>query len=206
MHVDLRKQSHILFFIVFLPIISLGIGWFFAQIIPNAPFWVETISPLAAYGLLFAFFDKFAWHWPIFRWLGIVSCPDIRGRWLGEQISSATDKQNRHIKSRVILEVDQTFSSVHTETYYYKWRSSTTAAQFIAINSEPHLVIMFESEPKADYDGDSSAHRGVVKLTQRPDKTLVGTYFNANGNHGELKFHRIGYTLRRTFESTKSDK
>ena len=54
--IDLKKTGHILFFVVLLPAISFGIGWLFAELIPSAPFWVETLSPLAAYGILYGLF------------------------------------------------------------------------------------------------------------------------------------------------------
>lgn len=200
MTIDFHKQSHILFFVVFLPALSFGIGWLFAQAIPNAPFWVETVSPLAAYGLLFSFFDKVAWHWPVFRWLGIVTVPDVRGRWLGEQISSYKTEAGKHIKSRVILEIEQTFSHVKVDNYYAKWHSVINVAQFVDIQNTPTLLMLFDADPSATYDGSAAPHKGVTKLTQQSDSTLRGTYFNANGQHGELRFRRTRYTLHRTFD------
>lgn len=201
MSIDLRKTSHILFFVVCLPALSFGAGWVFSAVFPSLPFWVETLSPLGAYSLLYAFFDKTAWHWPVFRWLGIVVCPDVRGRWVGEQISSFKDDSGKHRKSRVVMEIEQTFSSIRVQTYYYRWRTAHSVAQFIEIQGCQTLIIMFEAEPKPEQDGNAKAHKGVARLTQRPDKKLVGTYFNAAGNHGELVFKRTRYTLHHTFES-----
>jgi hypothetical protein len=48
MRIDFTRTSHILFFVVFLPGLSFAIGWGFFQFLPELPFWVETISPLAA--------------------------------------------------------------------------------------------------------------------------------------------------------------
>jgi hypothetical protein len=199
MQIDLKKQSHVLFFIVFLPALSLGIGWLSSKLIQNPPFWVETISPLAAYAILFALFDKIVWHWPIFKWLGIVACPDVRGRWLGEQVSSVKGANGKHITSRVIMEVSQTFSGLHVEMFYHKWHSSISAAQFLLIQNTPTLITMFEAQPKADYDGDGVVHKGVARLTACPDGTLTGTYFNSSGNEGELNFRRTGYELCGSF-------
>lgn len=117
MGIDLKKTSHILFFIVFLPALSLSIGWLFAYAFPNLPFWVETISPLAAYGILYGLFDKHLWHWPLFHWLGIVAAPDVRGRWLGKQIPSFKDGSKNRI-SQVIMEVEQTFTDIKVTSYY----------------------------------------------------------------------------------------
>ncbi len=206
MGVDLHKTSHVLFFVVFLPAISFGIGWLFAQAVPGAPFWVETISPLAVYGLLFNFFDKVAWHWPMFRWFGIVGTPDVRGRWLGEQISSFRDENGKNRKSRVIMEVTQTFSYIEVQTYYQNWQSTHTAASCWPIDGKMAVVIMFESEPKAIYEGDARSHKGVIKLLEVTPGRLEGSYFNANGHYGELSFRRTRFKLHHTFESVGSNK
>lgn len=176
----------------------------FALFLPGVPFWIETISPLAAYGLLYGLFDKYAWYWPAFRWLGIVSAPDVRGRWLGEQYSSFKNKDNKRFTSRVIMEIEQTFASVNVTTYYKYWQTAHSISSFIKVGDDCTLFVMFETEPKLEYDGEATAHKGVMRLVQQPDKRLIGSYFNANGNHGEFQFKRTGYTLHRTFESVKS--
>lgn len=201
MGINLSKTSHVLFFVVFLPAISLGIGWTFAMVLPNVPFWIETISPLAAYGILYSWFEKHMWHWPLFRMLDIVSAPDVRGRWLGQQTSSFKNENGTLRKSRVIMEVQQTFSSIKVETFYKNWQTEHCIASFVEVESECVLFIMFETTPKVDYDGEATAHKGVMRLVQLPDKKLVGTYFNAAGRSGELSFKRTRYTLHRTFDS-----
>lgn len=204
MGIDLRKTSHVLFFIVFLPGVSFGAGWGFAQLFPDLPFWAEGLSPLAAYGLLYGFFERFAWHWPIFRWLGVVTMPDVRGRWLGEQISSYRDGNNKPRISRTVMEVKQTFSSIKATTYYKNWQTAHCVSSFIPVDGECVLFIMFESEPRPGYDGVVAPHKGVTRLLRQPDATLKGTYFNANGNHGELLFKRTSFVLHQTFDAVTS--
>jgi hypothetical protein len=201
MGIDLSKTSHIFFFIILLPTVSVGVGWVFAELFPNVPFWMETISPLAAYGILYSLFERHAWHLSLFRTLGVVTIPDVRGRWLGEQTSSYKDENGKHRKARVIMEIEQTFSSIKVETYYRNWRTEHCLASFINVGGECTLFIMFETTPKVDYDGDATAHKGVVRLIQLPDRRLSGTYFNAMGRHGELMFKRTRYTLHKTFDS-----
>ena len=201
MGIDLTKSSHILFFVVVLPAISLGLGYGFTLAFPAVPFWVETLSPLGAYGLLYNLFERYLWHWPIFRFVGIVATPDVRGRWLGEQISSFKDAQGKLRKSRVIMEVEQTFSTIKVDTYYKHWQTTHSLGSFIAVEGEYTLFILFETTPRTGYEGEASAHKGVMRLTQLPDKKLAGTYFNAEGRSGELSFKRTRFTLHRTFES-----
>lgn len=203
MGIDLKKTSHVIFFIVLLPVVSFGIGWLFAFLLPDVPFWVETLSPLAAYGVLYGFFEAHAWHWPLFRWLGIVTAPDVRGRWLGEQKSSFKDGNGKNRTSRVVMEIEQTFGSVKVVTYYKHWQTAHSISSFIKVGEDCTLFMMFETEPKLSYDGEATAHKGVTRLVQQPSGQLTGSYFNANGNHGELQFKRTGYTLHRTFDSVK---
>jgi hypothetical protein len=201
MGINLSKTSHVFFFIVFLPAVSFGVGWLFSLAFPNLPFWVEGLSPLAAFGLLYSWFEKYMWHWPIFRGLGVVAVPDVRGRWLGEQVSSFKNEDGSHRKSRVIMEVQQTFSSINIETFYKNWQTEHTISSFVDVDGTPVLFVMFETAPKVGYDGDATAHKGVIRLSSVPNARLVGTYFNANGASGELSFKRTHYTLHRTFES-----
>lgn len=205
MSIDFRRASHVWFFAAFLPVLSYGIGWEFVHLFPHLPFWVEGISPLTAYGLLFNFFDKAAWHWPIFRALGIVSVPDLRGRWLGKQISSYVGQNDEHLTSRVIMEVAQTFSGIQVDVYYRRWSSKTSATQFVQIDGIQTLLTMFDAERKVNYEEpDGNSLRGVSKLATMPDGTLQGTYFNAAGRHGELAFQRTGYKLAHTFDALDS--
>lgn len=72
------------------------------------------------------------------------------------------------------------------------------------VADECTLFVLFETEPKLSYDGDAVAHKGVMRLARQSNNRLVGTYFNAQGNHGELSFRRTHYTLYHTFEPIKS--
>jgi len=206
MGINLGKTSHILFFIVLLPAISFGAGWGFYTLFPTLPFWVESLSPLATYGILYNLFEKNLWRWPLFRMLGIVTTPDVRGRWLGEQTSSYKDPNGKNRKSRVIMEIQQTFSSIKVNTYYKNWQTEHCLSSFIDAAGDCTLFIMFETSPRIEYQGEATAHKGVVRLTQLPDGRLAGTYFNAMGRHGELAFKRTGFVLRKTFESIQGVK
>lgn len=202
MRIDFTRTSHILFFVAFLPGVSFGVGWLFFNFLPTLPFWVDTISPLAAYGLFYAFFERAAWHWPVFRWLGIVTAPDLRGRWIGEQRSSYRDTHGKNVTSRVVLEVHQTFSNITARTYYKRWRVAHCDGSFIELDGAAHLVLLFESEPNSHHDGNEPDSKGVVHLYFVPgERKLIGDYFNNNGNYGEVVFKHKSHVLRHAFES-----
>ena len=200
MNINLGKTSHILFFIVFLPAVSFGAGWAFATTFPRLPFWMEGISPLGAYAVLYSLFERYAWHWPIFRTLGIVEIPDLRGRWEGEQLSSFKSANGKPVRSHMVLEVEQTFSAVHTKAYYCRWTDAHSASCFLQIEGKLYLVIIFESEPGPRSIAPVSANKGVARLEYiAADKLIVGTYFNTLGNKGELELQRTSRALLHRF-------
>ncbi|HSX30905.1 MAG TPA: hypothetical protein VLE99_03240 [Candidatus Saccharimonadales bacterium] len=204
MKIDLTKSSHVFFFVVFLPALSFAVGQTFEKLFPNWPFWVEGLSPLGAYALFYAFFDKTAWHWPVFRWAGVVTAPDLRGRWVGEQLSSFKRANGKPTESHVVMEVEQTFSSVTTHTYYHRWSNTHTASEFMDIEGQQYLVVIFESEPGVRHNGTDGANKGVVRLCYRSDeKVIAGTYYNTSGNFGEMKLKRTSRKLFQQFDKPK---
>ncbi len=202
MRIDFTRTSHILFFVVMLPALSFVIGWGFFQLLPELPFWVETISPLAAYGMLYALFERHAWHWPVFKVLGITTAPDIRGRWIGTQQSSYRDKDGKNVTSHVVLEIEQTFTHISTSSYYKRWDTTHCDSSFIELKSKQHLVLLFEAEPNSNHDGDGTGTKGVTRLQYIPgEHKLIGTYFNDNGNYGEVTLSRGSHNLLHRFKA-----
>lgn len=201
MKVDLSKLSHLLFFVITLPAISIALGWYCAQLLPNAPFWVETLSPLTAYGLLYAFFEHTAWHWPLFRALSIVDAPDMRGRWEGHQHSSYKDANGKPTKSYVVLEVRQTFSNITAQTYYHRWTTNRSDSCFMDVGNQLYMVTLFESEPNVRHTGEEVVHKGTMRMKLAQDTGhLLGDYFNSRGNYGELELTRTGKALYNRFK------
>ncbi|HVI69792.1 MAG TPA: hypothetical protein VM581_05065 [Magnetospirillaceae bacterium] len=202
MRIDFTRTSHILFFIGFLPGLSFAIGWAFFQFLPTLPFWIDTISPLAAYGILYAIFERTAWRWPIFSWLGIVTAPDVRGRWIGTQQSSHRNKDGKNMTSRVVLEIQQTFTDITARTYYKRWRVAHCDGSFIELDGEQHLVLLFESEPNSHHLGDDTDTKGVTRLYYVPgEHKLVGSYFSDNGNYGEVILTHRSHKLLHRFDA-----
>lgn len=188
MNIDFKKTSHIAFFAAILPAFSLGLSWSFYQIFPNFPFWVETLSPLLAYGLLYSLFEKSAWHWGIFKVSGVVSFPDLRGRWRGEQRSSYKENGNS-AEVPAYLEISQSFSKICVRAFYEKSQSESWVASFTEINGDEYLFYTYDNDPNSLKAGTMQNHKGTVKLKYLPkENKLLGIYFNSIGNHGEMLF------------------
>lgn len=188
MNIDFKKTSHIAFFAAILPAFSLELAWSFYQIFPNFPFWLETLSPLFAYGLLYSLFEKYAWHWGIFKLSGVVTFPDLRGRWRGKQRSSYKENGN-NTEVLAYLEISQTFSKIFARAYYEKSQSESWVASFAELNGDVYLFYTYDNDPNSLKAETMQNHKGTVKLKYLPkENKLLGIYFNSIGNHGEMQF------------------
>lgn len=195
MGVNLSKTSNVIFFVGFLPLISFFLAKGFYVLFPNLPFWVETLSPLLAYGILYAIFEKYAWHWKIFSILGVVSVQDLRGRWKGKQRSSYKENSN-NVEVPSWLEISQTFSKIFVGACYERSQSESVVANFTELNEETYLFYTYDSEPNSLKSGTMQAHKGTVKLKYIPkERKLIGIYFNSIGNNGEADFEFEQYDL-----------
>lgn len=184
MKIDLSKTPQILFFAGLLPITSLGIAWACTQVIANPPFWLETLSPLAAYGLLYSVFDRYLWHLTIFNFLGIVTFPDLRGRWKGILRSSYNNTETHEM----YLEVTQKFSNIHLHAYFKASKSASAVASFTELNGKEYLFYTYDNEPNSLKKGTMQNHKGTVKIDcSSNDKKLNGFYFNSIGNQGDIE-------------------
>jgi len=195
MGVNLSKTSNVIFFAAFLPLASFFMARGFYALFPNLPFWVETLSPLLAYGVLYAIFEKYAWHWKIFRIFSVVSVPDLRGRWKGKQRSSYKENGN-NVEVPSCLEISQTFSKIFVRACYERSQSESVVANFTELNEETYLFYTYDSEPNSLKSGTMQAHKGTVKLKYIPkENKLIGVYFNSIGNSGEIDFEFEQYDL-----------
>lgn len=199
MRIDFTKTPHILFFAAVLPLLSLGLSWCFYKLIPSPPFWLETVSPVFAYVLLYSLFEKYFWHWKLFAILGIVDFPDLRGRWKGKQRSSYKENGN-NVEVPSCLEISQTFSKIFVCACYERSQSESVVANFAELNNESYLFYTYDNEPNSLKSGTMQAHKGTVKLKYLPSENkLIGTYFNSIGNSGEVDFEFEQYDLIKRF-------
>ena len=198
--IDLRKPSHILFFIVFLPGLSFGVSYALFLLWPDVPFWFESLSPLAAYGLFYGLFERYLWKWPLFRAIGVVTLPKMAGRWYGEQLSSYKKDGKGPTKSRVILEVEQTFSHIKATTYYRRWQSQSSVSCMVTLDGEPYLMLIYNSEANIRHADQSAHHKGVAYFRLLPgEDKIIGSYFNTQGTSGTSELKRSTKPLLHRF-------
>ena len=199
MGVNLSKTSNVIFFAGFLPLISFFLAKGFYALFPDLHFWLESLSPLLAYGILYAIFEKYIWHWKIFKVLGVVSVPDLRGRWKGKQRSSYKENGN-NVEVPSCLEISQIFSKIFVRASYEQSQSESVVANFTELNGEIYLFYTYDNEPNSLKSGTMQAHKGTVKLKYiQKENKLIGVYFNSIGNSGEINFEFEQYDLINRF-------
>lgn len=199
MGVDFKKTSHIILFAGIMPLLSLFIAWLFSILLPNLPFWVDTLSPLYIYGLIYLLFDRYLWRLRIFATLGIVSTPNLNGRWKGKQRSSYQEN-GENVETNGYLEIEQTFSSVSVKSYYEKSKSESAVGAFTKLNSEIYLFYVYDNDPNTLKRGNMQQHKGSGKIRYLPrDNRIEGFYWNSIGNQGDMFFEYETEELKKRY-------
>lgn len=165
--------------------IDLVFGW----LNYSRPLWVEIPGSLAIAGVLFSLFDKYFWSWGIFRRLGIIDFPDLRGRWTGELVSSYEDGEKT---TSAALEIRQSASSTVISLYTEQSRStSTVVTHGKAGDEQDAITYAYRNQRKALSPDTMQSHFGSADLRYYPDiQELRGEYFTSGERrtHGTLKF------------------
>ncbi len=203
MKIDPEKTSHLLFFFICLPALSVGFSYalnaMLQAISTKHPsswyFLIDTVGAIGAYGLLYKLFDLYLWKYLPWKAFGTVDVPNIEGRWKGE-IFSSYDGRNSPIES--VLEIKQTFSQVKVCMYMKKSYSYSLVAGFVKEQTE-ETTLHFEylNIPNDQASDTMSPHFGTAFLVLHSDTNKIyGEYYNSprfsRGHAGryEFKFHQ----------------
>lgn len=186
MGVNLMKTSHIAFFGMAMPILGWYISVLFFKLFPNWPNWMESISPMASYTILYFLFDKIIWKWKLFRTLSIVTFPDLNGRWEGFHRSSFK-KNGKNIEVPTHIEISQNFSSINIKGYYEKSESNSVTSSFKELGGEIFLYYTYDNDPNTLKGGTMQSHKGTAKIKYLArDNKIKGFYWNSIGNQGDI--------------------
>jgi hypothetical protein len=165
--------------------ISSFTGWW-------VPWWLEIPSIMTFYGLFYEFFDRWLWKKPIFRKLGLVSTPNLNGKWKGN-VKTSHDEFKEEIEAS--LEIFQTW----TQVAIFQDTKTSKGSSFVATiqTKDPfgiRLFFMYRNIPEIDADPNLHQHTGSAQLVLTPnEKTLSGDYYNCmrdRPTYGKLHFER----------------
>lgn len=188
MGVNFSQSSHLLFFGGIIPLVSWYSSYLFFNFLPDWPSWIEGPSPLLIYGTIYYTFDKYLWEFSIFRTLGIVWFPNLKGRWKGKQNSSYKE-HGKNVKVEGFIEVKQSFSKVNIKVYYVKSESESVTVNFTQLNDEVYLFYTYDNDPSSLREGTMEKHKGTAKIKRLPKENKInGFYWNSIGNYGEMYY------------------
>lgn len=159
------------------------------------PWYLESLTPLAAFGLLVAWVDRI---WPGLCLAGrrLSTLPDLNGTWIGAIQSSHGGETNIPIT----LHIHQTMTraSIRLST-----ATSSSQATMVGISGPdgsrpPVLRYTYDNAPRNLVDPGLHRHSGTVELElSRDGETLEGDYYTDNHrrNCGRITVKRIARHL-----------
>lgn len=154
------------------------------------PWWAETITSTGIAGSLFSLFHNNLWAWGIFKRLGLIATPDLRGRWMGE-LRSSHDEMAAPVTAA--LEIRQTASSVLINLYTEQSQSSSIVANFgLDADRQYALRYAYENRPRRSSPESMQTHQGYALLRYHPEvRELRGNYFTSTrdrNTYGTMHF------------------
>lgn len=165
------------------------------------PWWIELPSILPFVILQYYIFNNCLWHTKLFKLIGLVKFPDLRGRWEGYVVSS----YNKNKKLDFILEIQQTFSNIHINAFTSNSRSYSTIANFVKMNDETvQLHYEYRNEPDYLSDEDLKIHYGTAHL-RWPNNVrgeIIGDYYNSSRDrprYGTIHLEFLSRKLKNEF-------
>jgi SMODS-associating 2TM, beta-strand rich effector domain len=154
----------------------------------GVPWWIDTPTPLALYGVLWLGLDRVAWRWRVLRALRLVKVPDLHGQWkLGGQSDFETMTEFTGTAT-----VRQTWTHISIETETDQSRAhSVSASILLGPSARPRVTYQYVNEPKANAVETLQSHTGTGWL-EFEDGALVGEYYGGRGsrNIGTLRLVR----------------
>lgn len=157
----------------------------------SAAFW---------FGLLYLWLEKKGWKWKPLHRIGLVSTPNLNGKWVGELLSSYKPPGKEPFESGypIELHIKQSWTRLVVELIHEGSSSSRsdTGSLFLEKGTTPIIVFTYWNEPEPGQLDTMEAHSGTteLKLSNENEPTaLVGRYYNGRGrgNFGKIDVTRL---------------
>lgn len=149
------------------------------------PWWLESPSVLASFGVLYLWFDKVLWRFRLLHILGVVSVPDLNAVWHVEGFSAT---HRRKFTGEIRIRQTWTQISITMEAEYSKSHSITAS---LLLNQPEGTTLSYEyrNEPKPEAPSQMHTHRGTALLYYMEEEFLQGEYYSGRDrqNYGSLR-------------------
>lgn len=155
----------------------------------NPPWWLSAPSVAGCYSLLYWLFDRYIWRWGPLHKLGLLSVPDLNGRWDGEVDSSHGSEGTR---ANISVNILQRWSTILIILESDESISRSTMASFRTRDTDrPEVTYAYLSEPNNKAPRTMEIHRGTCALQVKAN-ALEGGYYTGRGRGtvGEIKLER----------------
>lgn len=164
--------------------------------------WIfDATSAVGWFGGLYLWLENRGWRWRLLHWTGLISTPNISGRWYGELRSSYENPERGIVAFAtgypVELEIRQTWSRlvVHL-TSKTSTSKSDTGSLYLDSGVRPVLVYTYLNRPNPDQVQSMEMHSGTTLLELCEANgvvTLEGNYYNGRGrgNYGTMHLKRV---------------
>lgn len=169
--------------------------------LPDNLDWIFDAGSAAAwFGLFYLWMEKRGWKWQLLHRIGLVSTPDLNGRWSGELRSSykPPDKEPFETPYPVSLTIRQTWTRIIVELVHSNSSSSRsdTGSLFLEKGTTPILVYTYWNEPDPGQLATMEAHSGTTELKLIEELAvhrLEGRYYNGRGrgNYGSMSVTKV---------------
>ena len=181
--------------VTFLLIISVSLAGLVHTVLDVVNFELQGLvsitSAVGMYQILYYVFDRFIWKWRLLRKIGLVTVPNLNGRWGGTIKSSyGSDAQDYQID----VFITQQWSKILVRLEAGKSYSKSIAASFLTDDpSSPELVYVYDNDPRAMTPESMQSHGGTAKL-RITDSGLQGQYYTGPGRRtiGDISLKRMG--------------
>lgn len=187
MGIQLSKISHLIIFLIIMPIISASIAYALnltLQKYVSTPwiFLVDSMGVLGTYTILLRIFNDSLWQFFPQGFLGIVDVPNLNGTWTGKLYSSF-DKNTSPYKTRV--EMVQTFSDIKVFAYFQRsWSYSIVADFQREADGRQVLHYVYRNEPRNNASVTMQGHNGAGKHEYIKSKDVMECSYYNEPPHG----------------------
>lgn len=186
--------------------------WVILLLLRGVPVTVEMLVPFSgvvgAVSIVLLIFDKWIWHWLIFRgWL--INRPYLKGTWRAEIVSDWVDPATGKVVGPITayMVIRQTASTISFRLLAAESRSETVSA---GIETCPdgtfEINYAYRNKPRAEYRHRSEVHYGAILLVADcavPDR-LEGEYWTDRKTTGSVVLTDRSKALAANFVGAES--
>lgn len=178
--IDTEERKIVIFV---LSLSSFGISCLISKVLNiieiSIPSYIDGPSTLVIFGILYWFFEKYAWKWIIFRHINFIKTPNLNGKWNGTYCSSyKCEETGKKIVGKTVFKIEQSWTKIRIISENKKSISYSQMAEILT-NDNMGILLKYQYKNDAKFDNEGMhSHTGFNKLRYLPkEEKLEGDYF-----------------------------